>query len=94
MPPKDKNDEIDQSNDVVIQASKYKTKHKLFKCKICDFETAEKGALKTHIEHVHEGIKPFKCNNWDNKTVKRFILMKHIKSVHESMYQAIHVQHL
>ena len=67
------------------KASKNKTKRKLFKCKHCDFEIVGKSALKTHIEHVHEGIKPFKYNSCDYKTVKKFILKKHIKSVHEGI---------
>ena len=53
---------------------------KLFKCKKCDFETAQKPNLKTHIESVHE--KTFKCNICDHDCANDYHLKKHITNCH------------
>ena len=59
------------------------TKEKRFKCKTCDFETADNGNLKQHVESVHLGIKPFHCKLCECDFSKNSNLKKHIESVHE-----------
>ena len=55
------------------------------KCNICDFKTAQKGNLKTHIESVHEGIKAYNCNicGWD--TSNKSSLNYHMEYVHDGI---------
>ena len=40
--------------------------------------------LKTHIESVHEGIKPFKCHICNYKTAAKYFLKRHITLVHQN----------
>ena len=63
--------------DLKTQIESVYERSKKFKCKKCEFETAQKPNLKTHIESVHGSIKPFKCIKCD------------VTSVHEEKKQRL-----
>ncbi len=63
----------------MILASKKK-----YKCDVCDYSAFEHGALRKHIECVHEIIKPHHCNICQNTFGQNGTLQEHIYSVHAS----------
>ena len=50
---------------------------------LCRHIFSANGALKSHIESVHEENKPFKCQFFEAAFSKKGALKSHIESVHE-----------
>ena len=53
------------------------------KCSICDKIFSNLSQLNSHIEAVHEGLKPFACTLCDSKFSYRNKLQRHVVTVHE-----------
>ena len=47
-----------------------------FNCNICDYNTAKKGSIQTHLESLHKGVKPILCNVCGIKTAVKESLNK------------------
>ena len=55
---------------------------KFLLCTHCDYKTAKKSSIQTHIKSIHEG-KTFACTQCDFKATQKGNLHIHIKSIHE-----------
>ena len=55
---------------------------KTHQCCHCEYKTAQKGNLQTHIKSIHEGQK-FQCPHCEYKATQKTNLQRQIKSVHE-----------
>jgi len=92
------------SEEVDINDSSYSLIHgdkKPFKCLQCDFQAANKGHFRYHLQSKHEGIK-YPCQQCDYLARTSTYLQHHMKSKHEGIkypcqqcdYQATSSSHL
>ena len=55
-----------------------------YPCGQCDYIATFAGALKTHIESVHEGVR-YSCRQCDYKATFAGALNRHVESIHEGV---------
>ena len=57
---------------------------KPFECSLCDQKFSQKGGLKSHVEHIHEGKKyKHECPHCETSSHSPKLLQDHIASAHE-----------
>jgi len=62
-----------------------KLKHnmvKVFRCKVCRFETSTRDNLVQHVEATHDKPKPYQCKNCSYASAHKPTLTKHMATVH------------
>ena len=55
-----------------------------FKCDKCEYASATKQNLKTHIETVHEGLRKYKCFKCEKSFTQPNSLKCHIEGFHKN----------
>ena len=56
-----------------------------FECDICNTKFTQNYSLQTHIDGVHNKLKPFKCEFCDSKFTRNYSLQTHIDGVHNNL---------
>ena len=61
-------------------------------CKICGKQFGNKSNYKTHVNAVHENLKPFKCNFCSTEFGIQGNMDRHIRTVHKKENEASHLK--